>query len=106
MSSADAGGTIFTLTTGVYMVDYEISLGSAGSIALYTGADGASLVIDTNTIAGSSTATTWIHGRSIVDVPDTLVIALSSVTGTAAVVTAGNAAGVYMVRLTIIQLSL
>jgi hypothetical protein len=45
-----------------------MSLASAGSVAIYTGANSASLSIDTNTISGSTTATTWIHGRAIENV--------------------------------------
>ena len=102
--SAGAGGTVFTLSPGLYVLDYELSLGSAGSIALYKGATAGSLVIDTNTIAGSTTATSWIHGRAVENVATTTVFALSSVVGTAAVVTAGTATGEYVVRLTVLQL--
>jgi hypothetical protein len=106
VASAGAGGTVFTLTTGTYVLDYEMSLGSAGSVAVYTGATAGSLAIDTNTIAGSSTATTWIHGRSGIVVSDaSLVVAISSVVGTAAVVTAGSAAGFFTIRLTILKVA-
>jgi hypothetical protein len=104
--SAGAGGTVFTLTTGTYVLDYEMSLGSAGSVAIYTGPTAGSLAIDTNTIAGSTTATTWIHGRAGVVVPgSSLVVAISSVVGTAAVVTAGTAAGFFTIRLTILKVA-
>lgn len=108
VASAGAGGTVFTLNTaGTYVFDYEMSLHDAGSVAIYTGLTSGSLAIDNNTIAGSTTATTWIHGRAFVVVPvgAPLVAAISSVTGTAAVVTAGTAAGFYVVRLTILQVS-
>lgn len=101
-------GTAFTLNAaGTYVLDYEMSLEANGSIAIYTGASAGSLAIDTNTIAGSTTGTTWIHGRAFVVVPagPPLVVAISSVVGTAAVVTAGSAAGFYMVRLTILKIS-
>jgi hypothetical protein len=106
VASAGAGGTVFTLAApGVYALDYEVSLTAAGSIALYKGATAGSLVIDNNSIAGSTTATSWIHGRSVQNVTaGTQVFALSSVVGTAAVTTAGTAAGFYVVRLTILQL--
>lgn len=81
------------------------SLTSAGSIAIYTGSSVSTLAIDNNTIAGSSTATTWIHGRAIIVVPTTLVAAISSVVGTAAVTTAGTAAGFFIVRLTILRIA-
>jgi len=101
VASAGAGGTVFTLTAGTYIFDYETSLGSAGSVAIYKGPNVGSLVIDNNSIAGSSTATTWIHGRATVVVATTLVVAISSVVGSSAVVTAGNAAGFFVIRLTI-----
>ena len=105
VASAAQGGTVFTLAAGLYQIQYEASLGSAGSIVLYTGATSGSLAVDTDTIAGSSTATTWIHGTALIDVSTTLVVALSSHTGTAAIVTAGNAAGFYMVRMSFVKLA-
>ena len=105
VSSPGAGGTVFTLATGDYAIDYELSLDQAGSVSLWTGATSGSLVDDTNTIAGSSTATTWIHGRSIINVPGTLVVGLSNHVGSSAVPTAGNAAGFYIVRITIVKLA-
>jgi len=107
VASAGAGGTVFTLNaTGVYSFDFETSLGSAGSIGLYTGASAGSLALDVNTVVGSSTATTWIHGRAIENVTSApLVVAVSSVTGTAAVVTAGTDASSYMIRVVIVKLA-
>lgn len=81
-----------------------MSLESAGSVAIYSGPNAASLAIDTNTVSGSTTATTWIHGRSIQSVVTSLVIAISSVVGTAAVTTTGNDTS-YMIRLTILKLA-
>jgi len=107
-ASAGAGGTVFTLSgIGTYVVDYEMSLGSAGSVGIYTGPTSGSLSLDTNTVAGSTTATTWIHGRAFVVVPSStpVVFAISSVVGTAAVVTAGTDAGSFMIRLTILKVS-
>jgi hypothetical protein len=79
-----------------------MSLASAGSVAIYSGADAVSLAIDTNTVSGSTTATTWIHGRSLESVLTSLVIAISSVVGTADVTTAGNDTS-FMIRLTILK---
>jgi len=104
-AGAGADGTVFTLGPGAYVIDYETSLGSAGSLAIYKGPSSGSLVIDDNTVSGSSTATTWIHGRAIEVVNTSLVFAISSVVGTAAVVTAGTDAGVYMIRLTILKIA-
>jgi len=102
--SAGAGGTVFTLTAGLYVIDYEMSLGSASSVGLMTGPTSGSLVLDANTVAGSSTATTWIHGRSVINVATVLVIAVTSVVGTAAVVLAGTSTE-YMIRIIIMKLS-
>ena len=81
-----------------------MSLSSAGSVAIYIGPTSASLTIDTNTISGSTTATTWLHGRAIQTVSTSLVIAISPVVGTADVTTAGNA-DVYMIRIVILKLA-
>jgi len=107
VASSGAGGTVFSLNSaGTYVVDYEMSLGSAGSVGIYTGATAGSLALDTNTVAGSTTSTTWIHGRAFVVVTTTpLVIAISSVVGTAAVATAGTDAGSFMIRCTILKIS-
>ena len=100
------GGTVFTLSSGTYVLDYEMSLTSAGSVAVYIGTDAGHLAVDTNTIVGSSTATTWIHGRAIEIVSGSpSVFAICSYIGTAAVTTAGNVAGAYTVRLTILKLA-
>jgi hypothetical protein len=104
VASPGASGTVFTLGTGTYVIDYETSLASAGSLAIYSGANAASLSIDPNTISGSITATTWIHGRAIETVLTSLVIAISSVVGTADVTTAGNATP-FMIRLTILKIA-
>jgi len=106
VASAANGGTVYTLGLGVYVADYEMSLTSAGSIAIYTGAAAGSLAIDTNTVAGSTTGTTWIHGRALVNVTtQPFVMEISSVVGTAAVTTAGSDAGSYMVRLTLLKIA-
>jgi len=89
----------------MYVFDYEMSLGSAGSIALYTGPNSGSLVVDTNTIAGSTTADTWIHSRAFELVTTTLVVAVSSYVGTSNVVTAGTATGIFMARITILKIA-
>jgi len=102
VASPGAGGTVFTLSQGAYIIDCEMSLEAAGSIAIYTGPNAASLTIDTNTVSGSTTATTWIHGRAIEFVSTTLVIAISSVIGVAAVTTAGTDSS-FMIRLTILK---
>jgi len=105
-ATAGNGGTVFALTnTGTYALDYEMSLGSAGAVALYTGLVSGGLggmAIDNNTTTGSSTATSWIHGRAFITITQPTYIEVSSAIGTAVVVTAGNSTE-YMIRLTIIQ---
>jgi hypothetical protein len=54
---------------------------------------------------GSTTATTWIHGRALEILANTTVIALSSVVATAAVVTAGTDAGSYMIRIILLKIA-
>jgi hypothetical protein len=104
MAGSGAGGTAFTLGAGVYVIDYETSLEASGSIALYTGPNSGALAIDVDTIAGSSTGTTWIHGRTIEVVSTSLVIAVSSVVGTAAVSTAGSSSS-FMIRITFLKIA-
>jgi len=79
-------------------------LGSAGSVGVYSGATTESMVLDPNTVSGSSTATTWIHGRAIIVAEVSQVFEISSVVGTASVVTAGTDAGSFMIRLTILKI--
>ena len=96
-------GNYFTLPIGAYIVDYEMSLGSAGSIGLYTGTSLNNLSLISTSIAGSTTATTWIHGRHIVSLTQQSYLIVSSVVGTAAVVTAGTATGNYITRITFLK---
>jgi hypothetical protein len=103
VASPGAGGTVFTLSNGTYVIDYETSLASAGSLAIYTGPNSGSLSIDPNTISGSTTATTWLHGRAIEFVSTSLVIAISPVVGTADVTTTGTSTP-FMIRLTILKI--
>jgi len=101
-----AQGTVFQFATpGTYVLDYEMSLLTPGSVGLYVGANQAALALDTNTIAGSTTATTWIHGRAIEVVPvGGSVIAISNVVGSSTVTTAGSAPQ-DIIRLTILQVA-
>ena len=104
VASPGAGGTVFTLGNGTYIIDYETSLSAAGSLAIYTGPTASALTIDTNTISGSFRSNTWIHGRAIETVSSSLVIAISSVDGDAQVATAGNSTS-YMIRIVILKLA-
>jgi hypothetical protein len=98
-------GTQFLLPVGVYFVDFENSADAAWSLAIYTSlvVDGP-YTIDTNTIAGASTATTWIHGRAIVVAVAPTWIIISPVVGTHAIPAAGTAAG-FTARVTFLKIS-
>ena len=78
---------------------------AAGSVGVMVGPTAGALTLDTNTVGGSSTGTTWIHGRAIEFVGTTLVVAITSVVGTANVVPAGTDAGNYMIRLTFLKIA-
>jgi hypothetical protein len=104
VAAVGAGGTAFTLGEGVYVIDYETSLEASGSLAVYSGPNSAALSVDVETVSGSSTGTTWIHGRTIKVVSTSLVVAVSSVVGTAAVATAGTSSS-YMIRITFLKIA-
>jgi hypothetical protein len=99
-------GTQFLLPIGTYLVDFENSADAAWSLSIAK-----SLVVngpfthDLNTIAGASTATTWIHGRAVVVAAAPTYIIITPVTDTAAIPTAGTAAGEYIARLTILKIA-
>ena len=100
-----AVGTAFQLPVGFYMVDFENSADAGWSLAIYQGSSSTVLTVDNNTIVGASTATTWIHGRAIVNA--TLAnpwIMISPVSGTQSIPTAGTAAGEFIARLTILKI--
>lgn len=88
------------------MVDYENSGDSSWSLAIYQGISNTSLTIRTETISGSATASTWIHGRAIIkSETDSQWIMISPVVGTVAIPTAGTAADFYIARLTILRIA-
>ena len=101
-------GTAFNLPNGVYMVDYENSNRDAWSLAIYQGASNTVLSVLNYTISGSSTGTTWIHGRSIIQT-QTIAgaqnwIMISPVVGTTGIPTAGTTAGEYIARITFLKI--
>jgi hypothetical protein len=101
-----AFGTIFTLPVGRYILDYETSLGSAGSIGVWiASASGGPYTLNMDSIAGSSTATTWIYGKVLLNIVSQVYVFIGAAFATVAVVTAGDFAGIYMVRLNIIQVA-
>lgn len=103
-SGVGGQGTEFHVPAGIYSIDYEMSNDAAWSLAIYKGSVANTLSIDNNTISGSSTATTWIHGKAILDASTNRYFAISPVTGTQAVPTAGTASGQYIARLNITKI--
>jgi hypothetical protein len=104
LTSGD-GGSVFVLSVGTYILDYETSLVGPSSIGIYTGANAGSLVLDTNSVAGSTTATTWIHGRVIEVSTGSLSVGVSPVDIAATVTSTGTDAAVFMIRLTILKIA-
>lgn len=106
LAGPGAVGDAFQLPVGVYIIDYENSADAAWSLAIYQGVSNTVLAIDTETISGASTATTWIHGRAIITsaVGDDWIM-ISPVVGTQSIPTAGTAAGEFIARLTILKIA-
>ena len=99
-------GTAFNLPIGTYLVDWENSSDGPWSLALYQGVSNTVLAVNNDTIAGSSTATTWIHGSAYVaSTGGNTWVMVSPVTGTQAIPTAGTAAGEFIARIRFLQLS-
>jgi hypothetical protein len=104
---APTQGTYFHLPPGNWMIDFETSMSSVGPIAMSTGT--ASTGPYTPYIAskaGSTTATTWVHGRTIYSAAQVatapFVIFGPTDSVAAAVVTTGGAPQ-YIVRVTFQQ---
>lgn len=109
-------GSLFTLSSGVYVIDYETSLTTTGTIGIYTGASSASLVLDPNTEAAASigvtfpnnpTIGTWIHGRSIqvINPGSSKVIAVCPSLYPTGVNITGDSTTVYLIRITILKIA-
>jgi hypothetical protein len=98
-------GTELLLPVGTYVIDFENSSAGVFSEAIYTSLSSNAEVLDPNTIAGSSTGTTWIHGRAIINAASPTYFIVSPVVGTLAIPTAGTAAGFFTARLTILKLA-
>jgi hypothetical protein len=79
-----------------------MSLGSAGTVAVYLTSPVASMLAPS--ITGSSTAATWIHGTAVFTTTAPTSFIVSPVVGTSAVVTAGTAASAYVDRVTIARM--
>lgn len=106
---ASNGGTYFQLPAGTFAIDYETSTSASASLALFFATTAPTLIgsyaVDNNTICGSSTGTTWIHGRAIKTFGSTTYFFFGPQASGAnvAVPTAGFGAGNYVVRVTIQQ---
>jgi len=107
-AGAPTQGTAFFLPAGVYMVDYETSMSSVGPIGISTSPSNGvgTYTFDNTSKSGSTTATTWVHGRSIIKVNSggTYMIVGPTDSVTAAVVTTGGAPQ-YIVRVTFLKLA-
>ena len=108
-AAAPTQGTAFNLPVGFYMVDYETSTSSVGPLVISQGLINViptDYTADINTKAGSTTATTWIHGRGIVESSVALgqwIIVGPTDSVTAAVVPTGGAPQ-YIVRVTFLKI--
>ena len=101
-----APGTIFTFPIGRYILDYEMSIEASSSVAVYKGLVGGPYIQDPDTLAGSATGTTWIHGRSLLIANALTEAYIGPVTAVVtAVVPAGNSPDNYMIRLTIVKVA-
>jgi hypothetical protein len=103
-------GTIFTFgASGVYVLDYESSFTTAASIGIYTKLVSAPFldpfILDANSVARSLTATTWIHGRSILTVTAPLNVIISPVTGFLSVAGGDDGDTSHMIRLTVLKIA-
>jgi len=104
-------GRIYELHAGTYVLDYEIALLGNAAIGVAKGMIATSLSLDYDTIAGSGTSRTWIHGRAYVDASVTPFVAIASVSSSPTVDQTGPALAadgttpIYMARLTILKLS-
>jgi hypothetical protein len=100
-----ATGTVFQLPRGVYVVDYETSTSSVGPLAISTGPSSGSLSIDINSKSGSTTATTWIHGRSIIQSLASNVFFIVGPTDSVAAAVAPIGSTEFIVRVTILKIA-
>jgi hypothetical protein len=114
-------GTVFQLTQGIYIFDYELGLNPTGSsataIALYIGnaATQAALLLDDSTIAGlvppsgaNPPGSPWIHGRAIVDNSsgNKGYVALCPNGGTGTIIVPTTSTSVkYIIRVTILKIA-
>jgi len=74
-------GTVWTLSKGVYVIDYELNAYNDPymAIGIYTGSNSSLLTIDKNTESAICYSNVWTHGRAIEIVTTSLVIAISPV---------------------------
>lgn len=101
-------GTVFILPIGVYMIDYETSMSSVGPIALASGpGTGGPFTAILTSKSGSTTATTWVHGRYIIDtsVDGQFIILTGTDSVTAAVAPTPAGGSVFLVRITFLKLA-
>jgi hypothetical protein len=95
-------GTVFQLPVGKYLIDWENAISADWSLAVWQGATVASMAIRTESIAGSSIAQTWIHGRTFVNTVNGVFVMVSPGFSTAAIPADGDSS-LYMARITFLQ---
>lgn len=112
LSSVGGIGTCFVLPVGTYLIDYEMSLVSDGSISIFNGVNATSLSPITTSVAGAVGPTTWIHARHILQVTTTNnYMAICPYTSTAttyapaSISPAGTPAAPYIARITFLKVA-
>jgi hypothetical protein len=75
-------GTEFVLPIGTYVIDFENSNDASWSMAIYKSLTTQTELIDNNTIVGSTTAGSWMHGRSVLVAAAPTFLIISPVVGT------------------------
>jgi len=104
--AAPTQGTEFFLPIGVYIVDFETSMSSIGPIAISTSLfTGGPYTVDINSKAGSTTATTWVHGRSIINATSATFAIIGPTDSVVAAVAPTGGSPEYIVRVTFLKIA-
>jgi hypothetical protein len=84
-------GTAFMLPVGTFIIDWENSNAAAASTAVYQGSTNLLMSILGNSTAGSTTVTSWIHGRhTVISTVGNQWVMISPAVGTLVIPAAGN----------------
>lgn len=102
--AAPTQGDWILLPAGNYMIDFETSMSSVGPIAMSTSAVSTGpFVAYTPSKAGSTTATTWVHGRTLFNAAAPTYIIIGPTDSVTATVVPSGGAPQYIVRVTIVK---